>query len=332
MVAAQGAPAAAAQGAPAAAAQRRGPFALRGAKVLVTGGAGFIGSHTADALRGAGAEVVVVDNLSTGRRENLSPSSTFYEVNVAEERFSEVLRLERPDVIYHCAWYVLVPKSVENPLLDLDALAGSVRLLQASRALSVRKIVFASSGFLYGNTPTLPATEACAVDPVSPYAVAKHAVEGYLRFFRRTYGISSVALRYSAVYGPRQITGAMADYIRKLSSGGQAEMWGDGTKSRDYVYIDDVVHANLLALAVPADHPDPVFNIGTSVETTLNALYQKIAHLLGVEARPVYCPDRPGEQMRYCLDWAKARRDLGWEPRYTLDEGLRLTVQASSRR
>ena len=310
----------------------RGPISLRSTKVLVTGGAGFIGSHTADALRGAGAEVVVVDNLSTGRRENLSPSSTFYEVNIAEERFSEILRLERPEVIYHFAFYVLVPNSVENALLDLDALAGSVRLLQAARALGVRKVVFSSSGFLYGNAPTLPATEACAVDPVSPYVVAKHAVEGYLRFFRRTHGIPSVVLRYSAVYGPRQVTGAMADYIRKLSSGAQAEMWGDGTKTRDYVYIDDVVNANLLALAVPADHPDPVFNIGTSVETTLNALYRKIAHLLGVEARPIYRPDRPGEQRRYCLDWTKAQRDLGWEPRYTLDDGLRLTIQPSSRR
>jgi UDP-glucose 4-epimerase len=322
----------ASHGAPALAAQGRVRAALGGTKVLITGGAGFIGSHTADALRGAGADVVVVDDLSTGRRENLRPASTFYEVNIAEERFSEILRLERPDVIYHFAFHVLVPKSVDNPLLDLNVLAGSLRLLQAARTLEVQKIVFASSGFLYGNTPTLPATEACPVDPVSPYVVAKQAVESYLRFFRRTYRLRSVVLRYSAVYGPGQVTGAMADYIRKLSSGAQAEMWGDGTKTRDYVYIDDVVNANLLALAVPAEHPDPVFNIGTGVETTLNALYQKIARLLGAQARPVYHPDRSGEQIRYCLDWTKARRELGWEPRYTLDEGLRRTVEALSRR
>lgn len=304
------------------------PNALRGAKVLVTGGAGFIGSHTVDALLSAGAEVVVVDNLSTGRRRNLSPSAAFYEVNIAEERFSEILRRERPDVIYHFAFYVLVPSSVENPLLDMDALSGSVRLLQEARALRVRKVVFASSGFLYGNTPVLPVTEASAVDPVTPYAVAKHAVENYLRFFQRTYGVPHVILRYSAVYGPRQATGAMADYIRTLSAGAQAEMWGDGTKTRDYVYIDDVVSANLLALGIPADHPSPVFNIGTGVETTLNAVYQKIADLLGVEARPIYRPDRPGEQMRYCLDSTRARRDLGWEPGCSLEAGLRLTVGA----
>ncbi|HET9002146.1 MAG TPA: NAD-dependent epimerase/dehydratase family protein [bacterium] len=301
---------------------------LRGTKVLVTGGAGFIGSHTVDALTRAGAEIVVVDNLSTGRRQNLSPSIAFYEVNIADERFGEILRRERPDVIYHFAFYVLVPNSVENPLLDMDAITGSVRLLHEARALGVRKVVFASSGFLYGNTPALPVTEASTVDPVSPYVVAKQTVEGYLRFFHRTYGVPSVVLRYSAVYGPRQVTGAMADYIRKLSAGAQAEMWGDGTKTRDYVYIDDVVNANLLALAIPADHPSPVFNIGTGVETTLNALYQKIADLLGVEARPIYRPDRAGEQMRYCLDWTKARRDLRWEPEYSLDAGLRLTVDA----
>ena len=299
---------------------------------MVTGGAGFIGSHTVDALVAAGARVTVVDDLSTGRRENLSPSAAFYQLNIAEERFSEILRRERPRIIYHCAFYVLVPKSVENPLLDIDALVGALRLLQAARELGVEKIVFASSGFLYGNTPALPATEACPADPVSPYVVAKQTVEGYLRFFRTAYGVPSVVLRYSAVYGPRQITGAMADYLRKLSAGAQAEMWGDGSKTRDYVYIDDVVNANLLALAVPPDHPSPVFNIGTSVETTLNDLYRKIARLLGVDARPVYHPDRPGEQMRYCLDWTKARRELGWEPRYALDEGLRRTVASWGRR
>jgi UDP-glucose 4-epimerase len=314
------------------AAAGRTPNALRGAKVLVTGGAGFIGSHTVDALLSAGAEVVVVDNLSTGRRQNLSPSAGFYEVNIAEERFGEVLRRERPDVIYHFAFYVLVPNSVEYPLLDMDALRGSVRLLQEARALRVRKVVFSSSGFLYGNTPALPVTEASAVDPVTPYVVAKHAVENYLRFFQRTYGVPYVVLRYSAVFGPRQVTGAMADYIRKLSTGAQAEMWGDGTKTRDYVYIDDVVAANLSALAIPADHPNPVFNIGTGVETTLNALYQKIADLLDVVPRPIYRPDRPGEQMRYCLDWTKARQELGWTPRWSLDAGLRTTVEAQKGR
>ena len=301
---------------------------LRGAKVLVTGGAGFIGSHTADALLRAGARVVVVDNLSTGRRQNLNPGATFYEINIADESFGEILTRERPDVIYHFAFYVLVPKSVEDPLLDMDALIGSLRFLDYARRQGVRKIVFASSGFLYGNAPALPVPETAPVDPVSPYVIAKQAVEGYLRFFSRAYGLPYVILRYSAVYGPRQSTGAMPDYIRRLSSGQQADIWGDGMKTRDYVYVDDVVSANLLALAVPADHPDPVFNIGTGTETTLNALYSRIAALLDVPASPVYHPDRPGEQIRYCLDHTKATREMGWVPKVPLEEGLRLTVRA----
>ena len=139
----------------------------------------------------------------------------------------------------------------------------------------------------------------------------------------RVYGPSD-----AAIYGPRQVTGAMADYIRRLSSGGQAEIWGDGTKTRDYVFIDDVVNANLLALCIAGNHPDPVFNIGTGTETTLNSLYYKIAKLLNVEAKPIYRPDRPGEQIRYCLDNTKVWRELGWRPRYSIDEGLEKTVSA----
>src|SRR5439155_2939056 len=157
----------------------------------------------------------------------------------------------------------------------------------------------------------------------------KHAVENYLRFYGRTYGIPYVVLRYAAIYGPRQVTGAMADYIRKLSAGTQADIWGDGTKTRDYVYIADVVDANLRAMSLGPDHPNPVFNVGTGVETTLNELYGRIAAILGVNAKPTYHADRPGEQIRYCLDSTKARRELGWKPRYALDEGLRLTIAAT---
>ena len=298
-------------------------------KVLVTGGAGFIGSHTVDALLNRGANVVIVDNLSTGREANLNPHAAFYQVNLADEALEGILEREKPDVIYHFAHYVLVPKSVENPLLDMDVMVGSLRMLQKAKDVGVKKIVLASSGFLYGNTPTMPVTEECPVDPVSPYVVSKHAIENYLKFYHQMYGLPYVVLRYAAAYGPRQVTGAMADYIRKLSSGSQAEIWGDGAKTRDYVYIEDVVRANLLALTIPGDHPNPVFNIGTGIETTLNTLYWKIADILGVEAKPIYHPDRPAEQLRYCLDASKARNDIGWEPKYELDEGLRITVKAN---
>ena len=186
-------------------------------RVLVTGGAGFIGAHTVEALVRGGAQVAVVDNLLTGRRERVPSGVTFHEANIADARFSEIVRDVRPEVIYHFAFYVLVPRSVETPLLDIDALAGSVRLLQEARTLGVRKVVFASSGFLYGNASTPPVTEAAPVDPVTPYALAKHAVEGYLRFFNRTYRLPHVVLRYAAVYGPGQVTGAMSDYMGRTS-------------------------------------------------------------------------------------------------------------------
>lgn len=301
---------------------------VAGKTVLVTGGAGFVGSHTVRALLERGARVVVVDNLSTGSMANVHPRAVFYRMNIAEEGIAAVLQAERPEIIYHLAFFVLVPKSVENPLLDIDSIVGSLRLFEGARRVGVRKIVLASSAFLYGNTPHLPASEDAPVDPASPYVVAKHAVENYLRFYHKAYGIGYVILRYATVYGPGQITGAMADYIRQLAAGRQAEMWGHGTKTRDYVYIDDVVRANLLALTVPNDHPNPVYNIGTGVETTLNDLYARIATLLGMVPRPTYHLDRPGEQMRYCLDASKARRELGWIPQTSLDEGLRRTVQA----
>ena len=273
-----------------------------------------------------GAEVSIVDDLSTGLRENLPADASFFDVNIASTELPEVFDKVRPEFVYHFAFQVLVPRSVENPLLDADSIVGSINLLQCARAARVQKIVFASSGFLYGNTIDLPVKETAPIDPVTPYVVAKHAVEDYLEFFRRAYSLPYVVLRYAAIYGPGQVTGAMADYIRKLRAGEQADIWGDGTKTRDYVYVDDVVAANRLALDVPDDFPTPVFNVGTGIETTLNELYETIAELLGKEPHPIYHPDRPGEQMRYSLDSTKLRSTLGWSPTVPLREGLKRTA------
>mgnify|MGYP001599360081 CR=1 FL=1 len=301
---------------------------LRDAKVLVTGGAGFIGSHTVDALADAGARVTVVDNLSTGLYGNIAKrrqAVTFHHCDIGNPKFEEIYDQVRPDYIYHFAHFVLVPKSVENPLLDMPVLTGTLRLLTKARQHGVKKIVVASSGFLYGNNPDLPVAETAPVDPIVPYAVSKQAIEKYVKVFN----LPHVVLRYAAVYGPRQQTGAMADYIRQLTAGKQADIWGDGNKTRDYVYIADVVRANIMALSLPDSHPDPVFNIGTSAETTLNALYQILAGIIGVEGKPIYHPDRPGEQLRYALDASRAKRDLGWAPAWALDDGLRQTVAAA---
>jgi UDP-glucose 4-epimerase len=296
---------------------------LKGKRVLVTGGAGFIGSHTVDALISLGAQVTVIDNLSTGSRSNLNPKAKFYETNVADSGIEEILEREKPQIIYHFSFFVLVPKSVENPLLDIDNVIGSIRILKKAKEMGgLEKFVFISSGFLYGNTRNLPAKETEPMEFITPYVVTKNAIENYLKFYKKSFAIPYVILRYAAVYGPRQVTGAMADYIRKLSAGQQADIWGDGTKTRDYVYIDDVVRANLAVLDIPNNHQNPVFNIGTGKETTLNTVYFKIAELLGVKGSPIYHPDRPGEQMRYSLDYGKINNELGWEPQVKLEEGL----------
>jgi len=300
---------------------------IKNKKILVTGGAGFIGSHTVDKLIEEGADVVVVDNLVTGRRENLNPKAKFYEINIADPGLEKIFQKEKPEIIYHFAFNVLVPKSVQNPLVDIDSIAGSLNILINSQKYGVKKIIFASSGFVYGNSQNIPVKETEPIDPVSPYVVAKYTVENYIKFFNKTYGLPYVIFRYPAVYGPRQITGAMADYIRKLAAGNQAEIWGDGTKTRDYIYIEDILRANLLALDLSDDFLDPVFNVGTSIETTLNDLYQKIAKLLNKEIRPIYLSDRPGDQIRYSLDYSKIKKTLGWEPKVSFEEGLGLKLK-----
>ncbi len=300
---------------------------LKNKTILVTGGAGLIGSHTVDALIREGANVVIIDNLVTGKKENINPQAKFYNLNIADTQVERVFQEEKPELIYHFAFNVLVPKSVENPLMDMDSIAGAINIFQNAKKYGVRKIVFSSSAFLYGNTKNLPAKETEPIMPISPYVVSKRAVENYLEFYKRAFNLPYVVLRYSTVYGPRQSTGAMTDYIRKLADNKQAEMYGDGEKTRDYIYIEDVVRANLSALDVPSDFSNPVFNIGTGIETSLNDLYKKIAEILGKKAEPIYLPDRPGEQYRYSLDYSKAKRELGWEPKISLEEGLKRRVE-----
>jgi UDP-glucose 4-epimerase len=295
---------------------------IKNKKILVTGGAGFIGSYTVNALVNAGADVVIVDNLSTGRKENINPKATFYNLNIADEKIKDIFEKERPEVVYHFAFNVLVPKSVEDPLIDLDSIAGSINVLKNSKSFGIKKIIFASSGFIYGNTINLPTKENEPIDPVSPYVVAKNAVENYIKFFNKAYNLPCVILRYATVYGSGQVMGAMSDYIKTLASGGQSDIWGDGTKTRDYVYVDDVVNANILALDVSDNFKDPVFNVGTGVETTLNQAYSKIAEYLGKISKPNYHEDREGELMRFCLSNSKIKDAVGWEPKYKLEDGL----------
>ena len=300
---------------------------IKGSTFLITGGAGFIGSHVADALIERGGKVVVMDDFSTGRRENVNPKVKVYEMNIADEKkFDAVMAEHKPDYIYHFAYYVIVPKSMEDPLLDMDAFRGSLNVLQAARKYNVKKVIFSSSGFIYGNNPNLPLKETEKHDPhLPPYAITKYAIEAYLRFYKKSFGVDYAIFRNAAVYGPRQITGAMAAYIRELKEDKPTEFYG--VKTRDYVYIDDIVRANLLALTIPASHSDPVYNLGLGKETHLIDLYMVLAKLLKKEPKAVKLPERPGEQNRYCVDIAKARAELGWEPTVQLEEGVAKTLK-----
>jgi len=300
---------------------------LKDKKVLVTGGAGFIGSHMVKVLIDQGAKVAIVDNLSTGKKENVDPRAVFYQINIADPKLKEVFVAEKPEIIYHFAFNVLVPKSVENPLLEMDSIAGSINILKNAKDYNIKKLIFSSSGFVYGNNSSLPLKETEPIDPISPYVISKSTVENFLKFFNKAHGLPYVIFRYATTYGPGQFNGAMADYIRKLSCGAQAEIWGDGEKTRDYIYVDDIIRANLMVLDLPNNYPDPTFNIGTGIETTLNRLYFKIAELLQKEANPIYLPDRPGELIRYSLDFSKAKQAFGWEPKFNLEEGLKSKFQ-----
>jgi UDP-glucose 4-epimerase len=296
---------------------------IKNKHILVTGGAGFIGSHLVDALVKEGAKISVIDNLSTGQLKNINPKSKFYNIDINNPDIEKIFKKEKPEIIYLLACNTIVPKSVVDPLFDIQSLTGNLNMLVNAKKYGVKRVILASSGFVYGNTKILPTPEDHKIIPDNPYIITKSASENYLQFFNRTSKIDYVILRYATVYGPRQTGGAMADYIRCIKSNKQADIYGDGNKTRDYVYIDDVIKANLLALNFKAKSSiTPIFNIGTGKETTLNNLYSEIGSVLKKDSKPNYLPDRPGEMMRFKLSISKAKKYLNWQPEVKLKDGL----------
>ncbi|MFZ5469649.1 MAG: NAD-dependent epimerase/dehydratase family protein [Myxococcota bacterium] len=299
-------------------------------KVLVTGGAGFIGSHVCDVFVGKGHEVIALDDLSTGRKANLDARVRLVVADIRDPEAALLVERERPDVICHLAAQMDVRRSVDDPRLDADInLVGLLNLLEAGRKAGLKKLIFSSTGgAIYGEQDVFPAPESHPTRPVSPYGVSKAAGELYLNYFRVQYGLPYVALRYANVYGPRQNphgeAGVVAIFCQRIIGGKICHINGDGKQTRDFVFCTDVARANYLAFE--RDFVGAV-NIGTGVETDINALYRLLADAAGSNSQAEHGPTKPGEQLRSCIDASQASRVLGWSPTVTLEEGVAKTVE-----
>ncbi|MCD6452021.1 MAG: NAD-dependent epimerase/dehydratase family protein [Acidobacteria bacterium] len=298
-------------------------------KILVTGGAGFIGSHLVDHLIDLGHEVVVVDDLSFGRRENINPKAKFYQIDIRSPELGEILKKEHPDIVNHHAAQVNLRRSMEEPLFDAEVNAvGSLNLIHQSAEAGVSKLIYSSTGgALYGEPKVIPATEDHPIAPLSLYGVHKYIVEHYLRLYSTSHNLRYTVLRYGNVYGPRQNpkgeAGVVAIFSLKMLRGERPVIFGDGSKTRDYVYIEDVVRANILALE---GGDNEVFNVGTGLEVTDQEIFDKVREKVGCDIEPIYGEKRPGEIDHIALAYTKIKKTLGWEPKVSLDEGVSRAV------
>src|SRR5215211_3102065 len=298
-------------------------------KVLLSGGAGFIGSHVADQLLARGHEVAIVDDLSTGKPENVPEGAVFYERDI-RSGCAEIFEGFRPEALSHQAAQMDVRRSVREPDFDADVnVLGTLRLLENCVRCGVKKVVFASTGgAIYGEQREFPAPESHPPYPLSPYGVSKLAGERYLHYYYAQYGLSYAALRYANVYGPRQDphgeAGVVAIFSGNLRAYRASTIYGSGEQTRDYVYVEDVARANVLALEGEA--PSGAYNVGTGIETSVNGLYGLLLEISGKDLSLEYGPARPGEQLRSSIDPAKASTALGWRPRVELAAGLEETL------
>lgn len=302
-------------------------------KILVTGGAGFIGSHVADALVRQGHEVVVVDDLSMGRRAQVHPVARFHQVDIRQrDAMEEVFRAERPELVSHHAAQGNLRRSMTEPSFDASVnILGSLILIELSLVYRVKRFVYISSGgAVYGEPQRLPVDEDHPIRPLSAYGVSKYSVEQYLEMFRSEQGLDYTILRYANVYGPRQDprgeAGVVAIFSRQMLAGERPTIFGDGTKTRDYVHVADIVRANLLAMAEERA-TGRVYNLGLGNEVSDRQIFELVRSSIGVTMEPILAAKRPGEIDRICLDPSRAKAELGWEPSIRLEEGIGRTVE-----
>ena len=298
-------------------------------KVLVTGGAGFIGSHVVDLLVGNGYEVVIVDDLSTGRQRNLNPAATFYQLDIRSRELDEIFAKEKPDFVSHHAAQISVRNSVNDPFFDADVnILGSLNMIECAKKHGVRRFVYISTGgAVYGEPEYLPCDEKHPVQPICQYGASKHTVEHYLFMYQVNYGLNYTVLRYPNVYGPREDphgeAGVVAIFTGQMLRDEPVTINGDGTQERDFVYVSDCAQANLLALQM---EKNGIFNLGSARGTSVNQIFGTLQEITHYGHRPSFGPAKLGETYRIYLDATKAGQELGWQPTISLEEGLERTV------
>jgi len=299
-------------------------------KILVTGGAGFIGSHVTDLFIEAGHDVVVVDSLVTGRLSNLNPKAKFYQVDIRSADLEKVFETERPEVVDHHAAQMDVRRSVTDPIYDADVnILGGLNLLNLAVKYGARKVIYISSGgAAYGEPVYLPCDEKHPVQPLCPYGATKYMLELYLYMYKQTYGLDYSVIRYPNVYGPRQDpngeAGVVAIFTGRMLKSQPITIFGTGEQVRDYVFVKDCARANVMLLEKGSGQ---VFNLGYGIGTSVNQIFAGLKKVTGYPLEAEYGPARAGETFRIYLDAAKARAEFGWEPTIPLEEGLRKTVE-----
>jgi len=299
-------------------------------KILVTGGAGFIGSHVADLFVAQGYEVVILDDLSTGHTSNLNPAARFYQMDIRSPQVREVFEAEKPDYVSHHAAQMDVRHSVAQPLIDASInILGSINLLEYAKEFGVKRFIYISMvGAVYGEPEQLACAETHPINPICQYGASKHTVEHYLYMYYLNYGLNYTVLRYPNVFGPRQDphgeAGVVSIFTGKMLVGEQVIINGDGDQTRDFVYVGDCARANYLALTI--DHQPGIYNLGWGRPTSINDIFSTLAKITDYTLPVQYGPAKVGETRHIYLDASKIKKELGWAPTISLEEGLEKTV------